>query len=308
MHQAKGIIGPPRSTTSLPGQFPMSFKLLNPKSAIALLAALAILVAGWVLPLPRLVLGQEEEAATRMPQTVAGVAQARSDFDQAQASYKGYIATHDVGAALDTLEQNIEAAQADPADQTLRNAVGASSQPVRAYLSQLQTYATTGDAYFDQLKYFDDELMAWTRSLGADSESLRADTWPIVEYLKLYPPPTGLDTDYTSMSASDVTAISGHLRAFGPTTDLSTYKQVIADTRAAGRSIEHIESLHAQYESHLQTYLTRLQAVASGTATSLSSGRATFAFGANILIALALLAGLAALFLPRIRSANEATP
>ena len=71
-----------------------------------------------------------------------------------------------------------------------------------------ETTPRLAETYFSQLKHFDDELMAWTRSLGAESEILRADTWPIVEYLKLYPPPTGLDTAYSTHQRFRRTSIS----------------------------------------------------------------------------------------------------
>ncbi|MGA7729980.1 MAG: hypothetical protein WCD37_01775 [Chloroflexia bacterium] len=263
------------------------------QSAIAILAAAIVLLAAWVLPLPRLVLSEEEDAATRMPQTRADVAQARAEFERAQASYKGYVANHDVGAALDDLARVVEVGAVSPDPQK-------SSQPVIDYLSQLQSYAKAGEAYFDQLKHFDDELMAWTRSLGAGSESLRADTWPIVEYLKLYPPPTGLKADYTGIAASDVGELVAILEKSGPNTNPGTYRQVISDVRAAGRSLEYTESLHAGYETLLQDYHTRLQAVASGTGTGdLSGSRTLFAYAVNVLLGLLLLAGLAALFVSR---------
>ena len=165
----------------------------NPRYTIALslLAALVVLLVAWLAPLPRLVLGEEEAAATRMPQTRSDVAQSQRNFEQVQSGYKNYVATHDVGAALSALESAAAALQADPTSGEMLTGLQSAAQPVQEYGAQLQAYATAGEAYFAQAKHYDDELMAWTRSLGADSESLRPDTWPIVEYLKLYPPPDG---------------------------------------------------------------------------------------------------------------------
>jgi hypothetical protein len=170
----------------------------------------------------------------------------------------------------------------------------------------LRDYAQAGETYFNQLKHYDDELMAWTRSLGADSEILRADTWPIVEYLKLYPPPTGLDATYSSVSAADVQVLMDRLKS---PSDPGSIAQVIADVRAAGRSIEYVESLHPAYETFLQNYHSRLQAVATGADTgSVSGGREVLAFGANALVAVLLVVGLAALFASRKAVGHESAP
>ena len=51
----------------------MQSTIRNRKFAIALLGAIVVLLAAWLLPLPRLILSEEEEAADRMPQTRADV-------------------------------------------------------------------------------------------------------------------------------------------------------------------------------------------------------------------------------------------
>ncbi len=279
--------------------------------ALALLAALIVLLVAWLAPLPRLVLGEEEAAATRMPQTRADVTQAQSNFEQVQSGYKNYVATHDVGAALSTLENLVGALQADPTSAELLSRLQSAAQPVQEYGAQLQAYATAGETYFAQAKHYDDELMAWTRSLGADSESLRPDTWPIVEYLKLYPPPTGEKTDYTTVSAADVDKLDAAVgsAAVTPTdkSKLAQYQATITDLKSAGRSIEYIESLHSQYFTLLQNYDTKLQAVASGSgASNLSGSRTIIATLTNLLVGAALVVGLVAIFLPRGRKENEA--
>jgi hypothetical protein len=153
--------------------------------------------------------------------------------------------------------------------------------------------------------------MAWTRSLGADSESLRPDTWPIVEYLKLYPPPTGEKTDYTNVTAADVGKLDAALGGTEVTpTDKSTldqYQATISGLKSAGRSIEYVESLHSQYFTLLQNYDAKLQAVASGSgASNLSGSRTMIATATNLLVGAALVVGLVAIFLPRRRKENEA--
>ena len=291
----------------------MKAAMRNPRYTIllSLLAALVVLLVAWLVPLPRLVLGEEAAAATRMPQTRSDVAQARTNFEQVQASYKDYVAKHDVGAALSTLESSVAALQAGPANAELLTKLQTAARPIQEYGAQLQAYAAAGEAYFAQSKHYDDELMAWTRSLGADSEILRPDTWPIVEYLKLYPPPTGEKTDYTNVTAADVSKLEVTLGGAAVTaTDKSTldqYQATIENLKSAGRSIEYIESLHSQYFTLLQNYDTKLQAVASGSgASNLSGSRTMIATATNLLVGAALVVGLVAIFLPRGRKENEA--
>ena len=277
----------------------MRSEIRNPKFAIALLGAVVVLLSASLLPLPRLILSEEEEAAGRMPQTQAAVKSAQVEFGLAETDYKGYVATHDVGMVLDEL------AEVAVGEQDATTRLGA-AQPVIVYLESLRDYARAGETYFSQLKHYDDELMAWTRSLGAESEVLRADTWPIVEYLKLYPPPVGLDTSYSSIGAANVQELIDTLKS---PSNPDSITQVIADVRAAGRSIEYVESLHPAYETFLQNYHTRLEAVASDAGTgSVSGGRAVLAFGANALVAVLLVAGLAALFISRTPVGHESAP
>jgi hypothetical protein len=276
-----------------------------------LLAALVVVLVAWLVPLPNLMLGEEAQAATRMPQTRADVSQAEVAFEQAQSSYKTYVATHDVGAALNTLESALMALQANPANDQLRIALKSAAQPVSDYTAQLQAYSSAGETYFARVKRYDDELMSWTRSLGADSESLRPDTWPIVEYLKLYPPPTGEKTDHANITAVDVSKLQSALNesAVVPSNGdtLAQYQSSITDLKNAGRSIEYIESLHPQYSTLLKNYDTKLQAVASGAnGGSLSGSRTLFATATNLLLGLALVAGLVALFSPRSHAEKEA--
>jgi hypothetical protein len=277
-----------------------------PAVALSLLAALAVVLVAWLVPLPRLVLGEEEAAAGRMPQTRADVTLAQSSFEQAESNYKAYVSSHDVGAALNALDTALASLQSDAGNPQKLAALQTASQPVRDYAARLQAYAAAGESYFAQVKHYDDELMAWTRSLGADSETLRPDTWPIVEYLKLYPPPVGENTAYDNVTASHVADLAAALDASKLTsTDseaLGRYASAIAGLRAAGRSVVYIESLHSHYFTLLQGYDSKLQAVASGGgAANLSGGRMLLATATNTLLGLALVAGLAAIFLPGFR-------
>jgi hypothetical protein len=282
---------------------------------LAWLAALAALLTAWFVPLPRLVLSEEEHAAGRMPANRAAVQQAELAFQTAEEAYRGYISTNDVGAAIDTLQATVDAAQPDPARSALRMAVLQSADPVLAYLDHLQAYALAGEQYFTALRHYDDELMAWTRSLGSASEQLRPDTWPIVEYLKLYPPPTGQQAEYASLTASDVTTYSKALRDHAvflnaaPSADnpsLTALAQDVKNVREAGRSIEYLESLHPDYHDTLVRYDSRVQAIAAQGTAGMSSGRVVLSTAFTALLGLITLGGIAFVLLPRRDTPTEA--
>src|SRR5438876_6049403 len=105
-------------------------KSLSTPIILALIAALAALLVAWFVPLPRLVLSEEEKAAERMPQDRATVATAREDFEKAQSAYKGYVGSHDVGAALTSLEQAALSLQTNQTDPAIREKIGKAAPPV----------------------------------------------------------------------------------------------------------------------------------------------------------------------------------
>lgn len=274
----------------------MKSALRSPQLAIAFVAAVVVLLSAWLLPLPRPVLSNEEEAAKRMPQTQEDVDTARATFESVQKTYQGYVATHDVGAALTELEKNVTA-----------ETIVANAPILGGYLQELRRYLQGGNDYFSKLSYYDNELMAWTRSLGAGSEVLRPDTWPIVEYLKLYPPPTGLKEDYQTYDISVIQGEIDFIARLSTTTDKDTLAAHLLAVRSLGRSIEYAEGLNAGYATLLDNYHTRLAGVASNAAPAALSGtRALLATATNSVLALILLAGLAALFLSRKTSPKEA--
>jgi putative inorganic carbon (HCO3(-)) transporter len=283
--------------------------------ALASLAALAALLVAWFAPLPRLVLSDEEKAAARMPDDRAAVAAAQSAFQKAEIAYKAYISTNNIGAALDGLDHAVQLAKASPTDLSLHAPILAASPPVLSYLSRLQAHAQAGETYFGALSHYDDELMAWTRSLGSESDALQSDTWPIVEYLKLYPPPTGESTDYPNITAAQVASASAtlqsHLSAIGtgpaaapsatngpPPLDGLTAD--LASIRQAGRSVEYREGLNDKYNQLLSQYDKSVQATSNGSNIgSLSSGRVALASGLDLLLGVICVGGIAALFVAK---------
>src|SRR3712207_5063613 len=86
---------------------------LNTRTLAALLTGLVVLLAAWLVPIPGLVLGEENLAAQRMPQTQAAVEQAGVRFRQAQASYRAYVRSHDLASLLVIIQDDIKRARQD---------------------------------------------------------------------------------------------------------------------------------------------------------------------------------------------------
>src|SRR5205823_13911519 len=83
------------------------------------LVALCVLLAAWLLPLPRLVAGADELAAARLPQVRASVDSTGGAFAKTQGIYLSYVATHDMTVLSTTLRTGIvsigaSGSQADP--------------------------------------------------------------------------------------------------------------------------------------------------------------------------------------------------
>jgi hypothetical protein len=268
-------------------------------TALAWVGAAAAVLVAMFIPLPRAVLSEEELAAGRMPQTRSAVEQARAKFEGAQSTYRNYVGSNDVGAALSSFESAVASLEADPESRLARAAVASASEPLLNYMERLADYAAEGESYFDALRYYDDELMSWTRSLGADSEVLRSATWPIVEYLKLYPPPAGLAAEYSWVSASEVVTRVAVLRMDAVEGSASALRAGAESVREAGRSIEKIESLHPQYENLLREYDDKLQAVIAARASTEPDAGRTLATVLDAGVAVLLALGIVGLLLPR---------
>jgi len=270
-------------------------------AALAWIGAIAAVLVSMLVPLPRAVLSEEEHAAGRMPETRAKVSQARAAFDRAESSYRSYVGGNDVGAALTAFEQAVASMEAQPNSSDRRSDVRASAARLLAYMNALGSYASAGETYFSTLSYYDDELMAWTRSLGAESEALRSATWPIVEFLKLYPAPVGLKDDYTWIRAAEVMTRATDLQrsATCGETSPAQLRAGATSVRDAGRSVEYTESLHPQYEKLLREYDANLQSVIAARASTEPDARRTLATVLDVGAALLLALGIGGLLLPQ---------
>src|SRR5436190_3632692 len=264
---------------------------LTPAVLFALGAALCVLLAAWFVPLPRIIAGEEELATKRLPETRANVMSTQQAFKQAQERYQTYIKTHDVGAAR---EQAIASYKGPELAATRLMDV------IYGYADELLLYAQASDKYFSALHAYDDDLMSWTRSLGASSESLRSATFPFVEHLKRYPPPVGLTADPPDVKAATLQA---QIEALHRDTEPADLAQDIDNIWASGRSIEYVAGLHDEYYQDLQTYDGKVATVANAAnQPQQSSTRRLVANSFNVLLGAVVFGGLAALFVARKRT------
>ena len=269
---------------------------------------MAVVIAAWLLPLPGLVLSEDQFAADRTPQLRTEVEAARNEFLKAQQDYSAYIQSHDVGAVRLRAEDEIEKAKHVKIGPDILSALHDALAPVSEYAGQLHKYAIAGEAYLAKLREYDDNLMAWTRSLGSGLERLRNETWPFVEYLKRYPPPVGEKADPPMVTAAQVfsqtSSLNAHIGALTPdenTPEAQLLDAINADIAAiwsSGRSVENLGSLHDEYRTLLQAYDAKVQAAATGQGGGSPSSRIYLATTLDIVIGLFVVVGVAGLLIP----------
>ena len=288
---------------------------LAPGTALAIVAATATVLVAWLFPFPAIVAGDEQQAPQRLPEVRAEVGNARRTFGLAREAYRDYVATHDMSALLATTRRQIADVKSNPDNLERMLSLRETALEIAGYTTELEHYARASEGYFDALRRYDDDLMAWTRSLRAGSESLRDDTWPIVEHLKLYPTPVGLKNDPPMVGPADVAsstiALQLHVAELtreqlpsGPQTDggsiLTAIEQDVENIWEAGRSVEYVAGLHDDYHTYLAVYDAGVKTQASGAANSRpDGGRLLLASALNLVLGALLVAGCAALFMPR---------
>ena len=281
---------------------------LSLESLLPWLGALAVLLAAWFLPLPGLVLSEDQFASDRTPQLRTEVEAARNAFVEAQEDYTAYIKSHDVGAVRLLADERVREATSVPGNPGPLLPLLDALAPVKDYAQQLYLYAAAGESYLDKLREYDDNLMAWTRSLGSGLERLRNETWPFVEYLKRYPPPGGEKADPPMVTAAQVfsqtASLNAHIGLLTPdenTPETQLLDSITADIAAiwsSGRSVENLGSLHDEYRTLLQAYDAKVQAAATGQGSGSSTSRLYLATALNVLVAIFVVVGVAGLLVP----------
>ena len=280
-----------------------------------------MLLGVWLLPLPGSMFGQEQVSAERMPETRRTANAAIGDFFKARQAYYDFITSHDMAVISSSLHSALGEATTGPQSTEVLAEVLHWGIQVRDYNAVLAGYAEAGDKVFPVLRYYDDELMKYTRSLTPPTEEVRALTFPLADHMRLYPPPIGdLMPDPPWIKAdvikSQLETINGQIEALqaavnsgSPTSDtprtLDGLAKSVSDIWESGRSVEQVGLQHTKYIDHLQTYETKFQQyLDSHGPNNISSTRRTLAYGANLAVGLVLAGGLAFLLMPRRKTAE----
>lgn len=292
----------------------------TPYSLTPFLAAFAVLIVAWFVPLPPIIAGEEAFAAQTIPTNRSNAQMAEQQFQGAQARYQSYVKTFDMEALLTNArnaiaQAKIAQAQAGPDSIQSLAAVKNVMVQINDYADVLHKYAEASERYFATLHSYDDKLMSWTRALGAGSESLRSATFPFVEHLKLYPTPVGEKADPPQMSAAQVAAqiasLTSHVAMLNPDPNthgagsntvvtLEQIDQDVTDIWASGRSVEYVAGLHDDYYAELRTYDQQVQVQAGSNGDSgPTGGKRVLANALTALLGVVTFGGLAALFMTR---------
>ena len=287
-------------------------------------AALAVLLGLWLLPLPGAMFGQEQVSAERMPETRRAANEAINEFVRARQQYYDFITSHDMAVISSTLRTALQDAQSDPDSLEARAQVLHWGIQVRDYAAVLAGYSEAGDKVFPVLRYYDDELMKYTRSLTPPTGEVRALTFPLADHMRLYPPPIGdlmpdppwvisdvvksqLDTIITQIDElqASVDSQEGSAQVQGTLDGLA---RSVSDIWESGRSVEQVGLQHAKYIDHLRTYETKFQQYLDAHGpNNISATRRMLAYGANVVVGLVFAGALALLLMPRRkRVASEA--
>ncbi len=274
-------------------------------TAAALIAAVVLVLLGRVIPVPPVVTG-EEGSRTDLVKTRIAVVTARYDFQQKELAYHRFLATHPL-----TIIPNELRAQANEWDAGGNHAVllAQARDKIQRSIELGQAmipYAQSGETFFAQLGSYDDNLMSWSRTLGARSEQLRRSTWPILEWLKEYPLESGGENrEFHAFPAANVVRATALIQKLAPQldapdADATTLRRLalaIDDLWAAGKNIPSVNRYHDGYFSALRRYDTEsleVAAVPEAAAPSSQTIRAWLIAGAlGLLLAAALLLFLA---------------
>jgi hypothetical protein len=269
-------------------------------TAAAIVAALLLVLLGRVIPVPPVVTG-EEGSRTDLVKTRTDVVAARYNFQQTELAYQRFLATHELTIIPDELRQQADEWEAGGNHQALlaqaRDKVRRSIE-----LGQAMTpYALAGEAYFAELRKYDDDLMSWSRTLGAKSEELRRATWPILEWLKKYPLESGgEDREFHPYPASNVVRATALIQQLAPELDSptagpATFRRLAMATDElwdAGKNIPSVNRYHDGYFSALRRYDGESLQVAAIPEDPLAGSQTLRAWAIAGLLGLMLAAGV----------------
>ncbi|HYF66025.1 MAG TPA: O-antigen ligase family protein, partial [Herpetosiphonaceae bacterium] len=239
--------------------------LASPRSWLTLALLLALALWSWLDSPPPLVSANAPADA---------LAAARGAADQRAAERSAAVAAVAPldGPRGDFERRGVALRDLDPSGRA--QAAGELAADVRL----VEAAARAAAAERESLRAYDDALMARTRDLGPVAETLRSATWPIVEHLKLYPPPLGTRADWVPADAAFFAARAAVL-------DSGSLDEQVSAAIEVGRSTyaqRQLRDLDATYRLELDRYAEQLAARQSAADPSHSPLR----LGLSLLIGL----------------------
>ncbi len=300
-------------------------KMVSPRASvlIATVVALIVLAVGRWVPLPPLVTG-EEAVRQELVTTRGKVVAQRYLYQEAQREFEHYLYTVSVPTSLPTQMHDIAAQIRKGTNATTPTGimqpcaerVGPQATPVQQaqecarraadFGRVLARYAHPSDNLFTLLRQYDDQLMAYSRTLGARSEELRRGTWSILSWLQHYPPPVGeraeihffpgteVDRDVTVLETAAVAVAT----ASDPADAVERAATAADPIWDAGLMVPTIAWEHDGYYSALRRYDAQMLEVAAAPDQPLAGNRSLIAGVVTLGLLALMFAGLVLLFLP----------
>ncbi|MDP9315192.1 MAG: O-antigen ligase family protein [Chloroflexota bacterium] len=152
----------------------------------------------------------------------------------------------------------------------------------------LERLAANAEAEREALLAYDQTLMASTRELGPRAEPLRSATWPIVEHLKLYPPPLGMRADWAPPDAAFFAERAARLESGALATQVTAAIEIGRSTYALQQLLE----LDRTYHVELVRYAVQLAQQRQARPPAPGAIRITGAILLTVLLALVLVDGI----------------
>ncbi|XSG77591.1 O-antigen ligase family protein [Herpetosiphon llansteffanensis] len=216
---------------------------------------LALLVVGlcfWTLLLPMPALSNANAPAALLQSSLATLNQQAEQRQIAVAA----AAVLD-GERGDFEQRGVQLAQRSPDQQAQAR------QALADDVNLLAQASLVAEQERQALQAYDAALMGQTRDLGALAEELRSATWPIVEQLKLYPPPLGTRGDWLAPS-------SDYFQTRAITISTGTLDQATQAAIEVGRasySQRQLRELDQTYRQLLDQYAQTLQQTSASQTT-----------------------------------------
>ena len=277
----------------------------QPAVLLALVGALIVLAVGRLVPLPPIVTG-EEQVRRELVATRGKVVEQRYLYLTAQREFELYLSKHDLSNLPQQMHDIAAQMRAGGDKPTLLAAAHDRATRAADFGRALARYGKPADTLYTLLRAYDDELMSYSRTLGARSEDLRRSTWPILSWLQRYPRPAGEATDIrffpgeaVERNVATLEAAVAEIDNAPDTADAIERAATAADPIwDAGLMVPTVAWVHDGYFGALRHYDAQMLQAAAAPDPPMALTRALVAGLGSVLLLALMLGGLVLLFAP----------